>query len=127
MRNCYSHIHIRRTIHRITKNSLDVPNGHQYLATPDQVNELLHHVLNYSSPYTDLRKEMRRIERRLLTEYSGLLIGNQCVDFGKQDGVTEIEECISANHVERNMNDMLFDDEINGRIRINRRPIFVSW
>ena len=70
---------------------------------------------------------MRGIERKLLSEYAGLLIGNQCVDFGKQDGVTEIEESILANRVERNMNDMLYDDEIDGRIRINRRPIFVSW
>ncbi|KAL3817378.1 hypothetical protein ACHAXA_005013 [Cyclostephanos tholiformis] len=111
---------------RITKNSLDVPNGHQYFATPEQVDALLHHVLNYVSPYTDLRREVRNIERRLLTEYTGLLIGNQCLDFGKQDGVTEIEECIMANHVERRMNDMLFDDERCGKICISRRPIFVS-
>lgn len=60
-------------------------------------------------------------------EYAGLLIGNQCVDFAKQDGVTEIEESIMANSIERRMNDMLFDDERDGKIVVSRRPIFVSW
>lgn len=70
---------------------------------------------------------MRRIEQRLLTEYAGTLIGNQCLDFGKQDGVTEIEESIMANSVERKLNDRLFEDELSGKIEIIRKPIFVSW
>ena len=112
---------------RITRDSLDRPNGHQYHATPEQVDSLLSHVLNYRSPYADLRPEVRRIEEKFLDEYAGLLIGNQCLDFAKQDGVTEIEECIMANSVERKMNDVLFDDERVGRVIIDRRTIFVSW
>ncbi|KAL3772360.1 hypothetical protein ACHAW5_010362 [Stephanodiscus triporus] len=96
---------------RITKDALDRPNGHQYHATPDQVDSLLDHVLNYRSTYADLRPEVRRIERKFLDEYAGLLIGNQCLDYSKQDGVTELEECIMANSAERKMNDLLFDDE----------------
>ena len=36
--------------------------------------------------------QMRRIEQQLLTKYAGLLIGNQCLDFAKQDGVTDEED-----------------------------------
>ena len=67
----------------ITKNSLSQANGHQYFATPVQMQDLLHHVQTYTSPYTDLRPQMRRIEQQLLTKYAGLLIGNQCLDFAK--------------------------------------------
>lgn len=112
---------------RITKNSFSQPNGHQYYASPTQVQSLLQHIQTYQSPYTDLRPSMRRIEHRLLTEYAGLLIGNQCLDFGKQDGVTEMEESTMANSVERKLNDMLFQDEQDGKIGIIRKPIFVSW
>ena len=76
----------------ITKKSLSQANGHQYFATPVQMQDLLHHVQTYTSPYTDLRPQMRRIEQQLLTKYAGLLIGNQCLDFAKQDGVTDEED-----------------------------------
>ena len=52
------------------------------------------HIQTYKSPYTDLRPQIRRIEQKFLDEYAGFLIGNQTLDFGKQDGVTEIEESI---------------------------------
>ncbi|KAL3761781.1 hypothetical protein ACHAWU_001297 [Discostella pseudostelligera] len=110
----------------ITKNSFSQPNGHQYYASPTQVASLLHHIQSYTSPYTDLRPSMRRIEQRLLSDYAGALIGNQCLDFGKQDGVTEMEESIMANSVERKLNDALFMDELDGKIDIVRKPIFVS-
>ena len=58
---------------------------------------------------------MRRIEQKLLTYHVGFLIRNQCMDFRKQDGVTEIEESIMANAVERNLNDGLMDDERSSR------------
>ena len=122
----FYHTHHHHNI-RITKNSFSQPNGHQYYASPSQVQSLLHHIQTYTSPYTDLRMPMRRIEERLLTEYAGCLIGNQCLDFGKQDGVTEMEESVMANSVERKLNDLLYQDERDGKICIVRKPIFVSW
>ncbi|KAL9182185.1 hypothetical protein ACHAXT_012837 [Thalassiosira profunda] len=110
----------------ITKNSLSQANGNQYYATPDQVQSLLKHIQAYKSPYTDLRPQVRRIEQKFLHEYAGFLIGNQCLDFAKQDGVTEIEESIMANSVERKLNDALFQDEVDGKVVIERKPIFVS-
>eukprot|EP00581_Thalassiosira_minuscula_P008497 CAMPEP_0183706686 /NCGR_PEP_ID=MMETSP0737-20130205/3445_1 /TAXON_ID=385413 /ORGANISM="Thalassiosira miniscula, Strain CCMP1093" /LENGTH=808 /DNA_ID=CAMNT_0025934161 /DNA_START=81 /DNA_END=2507 /DNA_ORIENTATION=- len=110
----------------ITKNSLSQPNGHQYFATPPQIQSLLTHIQTYQSPYTDLRPQVRRIEQKFLQEHAGLLIGNQCLDFAKQDGITEIEESIMANSVERKLNDALFQDEMNGKVSIARKPIFVS-
>ncbi|KAL7431676.1 hypothetical protein ACHAXM_002774 [Skeletonema potamos] len=110
----------------ITKNSLNQPNGHQYFATPKQIQSLLEHIQTYQSPYTDIRPQIRRIEQKFLNDYAGFLIGNQTLDFCKQDGVTEIEESIMANSVERKLNDALFDDEVNGKVVISRKPIFVS-
>jgi hypothetical protein len=66
------------------------------------------------------------VEQLLLTKHAGYLIGNQCVDFQKQDGVTEIEEAIMANTVERRLNDLLLRDEANGKLHVNRAPIYVS-
>jgi hypothetical protein len=48
------------------------------------------------------------------------------LDFQKQDGVTEIEESIMANTVERCLNDLLLKDESAGKLVVNRLPIYVS-
>lgn len=110
----------------ITKDALAKSNGHQYLATPEQVGQLEEHIKTYRSPYKDIRDPLRRIEHKLLTEHAGFLIGNQCVDFQKQDGVTEMEESIMANQVERSLNDLLLEDELAGKLDINRKPVYVS-
>ena len=109
-----------------TTNAFGIENGNQYLATPDQVALLKEHITTYQSPSRDLRNQLRKIEDKLLTEYTGFLIGNQCVDFGKQDGITEIEESIMANTVEQRLNDLVFREEEGGKITINRQPIYVS-
>jgi len=66
------------------------------------------------------------VEKRIFKEHSGELIGNQSIDFWKQDGVTEIEESLLANPVEWRMNDDLLKAEFEGKIKINRAPAFVS-
>lgn len=110
-----------------TVDALGRVNGRQEYATQSQVDAIKGHVRTYKSPSIDYRQELRRVEQRLLSpEFSGFLIGNQCLDFQKQDGVTEIEEAIMANHVERNLNDLLLVDEKLGRVEVNRQPIYVS-
>lgn len=79
-------------------------NGQIKYANAMEVDILRHHVRTYQSPYTDLREKLGKIEHELLTTHVGFLIGNQAADFSKQDGVTEIEESIQANVVERQMN-----------------------
>lgn len=110
-----------------TVDALGRVNGRQEFATPEQIQALKNHIQSYQPPKKDYREAMRRVEQRLLSpEFSGLLIGNQCVDFAKQDGVTEIEESVMANHVERNLNDLLMRDEAAGIIEVNRKPIYIS-
>ena len=86
------------------------------------------HITNFQSSSKDLRDPIRRVEQKLLTDskYTGFLIGNQCLDFQKQDGITEIEEAIMANHVERALNDLLLREENAGQVEVNRAPIYVS-
>lgn len=73
-------------------------------ANEKEVEKILDHVISYRSPHIDLRSPMRLIESELLTTHAGFLIGNQALDFCKQDGVTELEESTMANAVERRMN-----------------------
>lgn len=109
-----------------TTNALGVVNGNQVLAQPEQCEMIKQHIRTFQSPYTDLREPIRQIEHIFLTEYAGDLIGNQCMDFMKQDGITEIEEAIMANTVERRLNDLLLRDEAAGIVVVNRQPIYVS-
>ncbi|CAB9497364.1 expressed unknown protein [Seminavis robusta] len=113
-------------------------NGSQYLATPEQVAQLKQHIATYTAKANnsnnnntttitkDLRQPLRKIEHALLTEHTGFLIGNQCLDFGKQDGITELEESIMANTVEQRLNDLVLSQEQQGKIYIQRQPIYVS-
>jgi hypothetical protein len=109
-----------------TVNALGVKNGRQILATVPQVQELKDHIRTFQSPYTDLRPQIRQIEEDIFTNHAGFLIGNQCIDFQKQDGITEIEEAIMANTIERRLNDLLLRDEAASVLTINRKPIYVS-
>ena len=109
-----------------TVDALGRPNGRQYFATPSEVTALKTHIMEFTSPFQDLRGPIRRIETKLLGEYAGFLIGNQCLDFQKQDGVTEMEEATMANAVERRLNDLLLQDEADGKLTIGRKTIYVS-
>lgn len=48
------------------------------------------------------------------------------MDFHKQDGVTEIEESLEANEVERRLNDLLIADEAAGVLNISRAPALIG-
>lgn len=86
-------------------------NGKIVHANPEEVGHILNHIKSYRSPYFDLREKVRNIEDKLTADHIGFLIGNQALDFGKQDGVTEMEEAVMANEVERRMNDILLAEE----------------
>lgn len=110
-----------------TIDALGKVNGRQDYATTEQIQLLKSHIQTYQSPKKDYREQIRKVEQRLLSpEFCGFLIGNQCLDFAKQDGVTEIEEAVMANHVERNLNDLLLKDEDAGILTVDRKPIYVS-
>ena len=112
--------------HVDTFNALGDVNGSQVMALPQHRELLKEHIRTYSSASKDLREAIREVETKLFTEYAGLLIGNQTIDFMKQDGITEVEEAIMANTVERRLNDLVLKEEAEGAIVINRKPIYVS-
>jgi len=101
-------------------------NGKNILSTPDETSAIITHIRTYNPPIKDLREKMRKIEKTLLSRHAGFLIGNQTMDFYKQDGVTELEESVMANEVERRMNDDLFQDENEGKVDISRNLAFVG-
>lgn len=112
-----------------TKDALGLINGKQIHANYNDIQNIKNHIINYKTLYNDLRIPIRNIENILLNDplYIGTLIGNQCIDFYKQDGITEIEESILANTIERRLNDILFDTyDNNNSIIINRQSIYVS-
>lgn len=113
-----------------TKDALGLINGKQIYANYNDIQLIKNHIMNYKTLYNDLRIPIRNIEHILLNDpyYIGTLIGNQCIDFYKQDGITEIEESILANTIERRLNDILLDYNINhnNMITINRQSIYVS-
>ena len=101
-------------------------NGLAAHATAAQVDAVIAHVAAYAPPKTDWRAEVRALEAEIFARHSGLLIGNQAMDFGKQDGVTEIEESLQANEVERRLCDQLLADERAGAVDIDRAPAYVA-
>lgn len=110
---------------RKTVNAFDAENGAQIMATADVVDRVIRHVRTPRGAQ-DNRDAVRRIEGRLLSEHAGFLIGNQAVDFGKQDGITEIEEAIEANAVEHALNDQLLAAESRGELSIGRDVALVG-
>ncbi len=104
-------------------------NGAQVLATNEQLELLARHAKAYVAPRRDLRAMVRRAEACFF-EVGGAraawLIANQLRDFGKQDGLTEVEEAIEANDVERRLNDALFEAEGRGELDISRAVALVS-
>lgn len=109
-------------------------NGKILYANRSLVDAIIAHVQRYNSNNSaaKYKNQVRLIERELLdvdneANYVGQLIANQAVDFWKQDGVTEIEEAIMANEIERRMNDLLLKDEQEmNKVEIHRDVAFVG-
>ena len=100
-------------------------------ATPEQVDAVLEHLRSYAPPQRDNRTAVRAMEAEIFDVLGGspwpaFLVGNQALDFKKQDGVTEIEESVQANVIEQRLSDQLLADEAAGAIAIGRAPAFVG-
>ena len=108
-----------------TVDAFGAVNGAQLLASEEESDLLLAHAASFRPQRADLREAARRAEERMLTVHAGDLIANQTLDFGKQDGVTEIEEALQANAVERRLNDQLWEAEEAGELTIPRRVALV--
>eukprot|EP00929_Paragymnodinium_shiwhaense_P101337 TRINITY_DN6434_c0_g1_i1.p1 TRINITY_DN6434_c0_g1~~TRINITY_DN6434_c0_g1_i1.p1 ORF type:complete len:737 (+),score=169.84 TRINITY_DN6434_c0_g1_i1:85-2211(+) len=109
-----------------TVDAFNRENGKLILASRHVVDQVIGHMRNYRVPRTDLRSEIRAIDWRFMTELAPEIIGNQSLDFEKQDGITEIEEAIQANLVEQRLNDRLFEAEARGEIEIKRDMVIVG-
>ena len=106
-------------------------NGTVVQATPEQVDAVLEHLRSYAPPQRDNRTAVRAMEAEIFDVLGGspwpaFLVGNQALDFKKQDGVTEIEESVQANVIEQRLSDQLLADEVAGAIAIGRAPAFVG-
>ena len=100
-------------------------------ATPEQVDAVLEHLRSYAPPQRDNRTAVRAMEAEIFDVLGGspwpaYLVGNQALDFKKQDGVTEVEESVQANLVEQRLNDQLLADELSGKVQILRDPAYVG-
>eukprot|EP01062_Namystynia_karyoxenos_P077737 TRINITY_DN7883_c0_g1_i1.p1 TRINITY_DN7883_c0_g1~~TRINITY_DN7883_c0_g1_i1.p1 ORF type:complete len:725 (+),score=264.83 TRINITY_DN7883_c0_g1_i1:84-2258(+) len=100
-------------------------NGKQIVSPDSTVDKIVAHCRGLK-PGKDYREGVRKAEAVLETRLSGALIGNQARDFHKQDGITEIEESVQANAVERRLSDLLAAEEAAGRVVICRDPAIVG-
>lgn len=100
-------------------------NGRVRTATEPEVQALIDH-LTRPHAQLDLRTQIREVEQVLFTEHAAALIGNQTLDFGKQDGVTEVEEALETSAVERRLVDQLLEDEGRGVVHVERAPVLVA-
>jgi hypothetical protein len=111
-------------------------NGKQLLADEATMERLIKTIQSLtdaaSSPLSPQQQleyatKIRAVEARLLAhDCASQLVGNQTLDFLKQDGLTEILESVQANQVERKLNDMLLAHETAGLLAVSRAPIFVA-
>mmetsp|Transcript_922 Transcript_922/g.2060 ORF Transcript_922/g.2060 Transcript_922/m.2060 type:complete len:737 (-) Transcript_922:44-2254(-) len=113
-----------------TVDAFNQENGRQVLAPASVVDDVIAHVksmnLKCNKEKPDLRKVARKVEDRMLSVHASALIGNQAVDFHKQDGVTEIEEALEANTMEKALNDQLLAAESRGDLVVKRNTAFVG-
>jgi hypothetical protein len=108
-----------------TKDAFGKDNGSQLLTTP-QTTERLIKLGERPAVLMDLRASVREIEDRLFNQEAHKLVAWQLLDFGKQDGLTEILEANEAMQVERAMNDSLWEKAQSGVLDIPKAPIFVG-
>eukprot|EP01048_Picozoa_sp_COSAG05_P013281 COSAG05_NODE_1398_length_4980_cov_2.529195_4_plen_240_part_00 len=81
-----------------TVDAFNAVNGRQVLCTAEELQAVRTHIHTWQAAHgeRDYRSAVRRIEQRFLGDKAGALIGNQAIDFKKQDGVTEMEESVGG-------------------------------
>lgn len=99
--------------------------GSQILGNTDIVDSVIQHMKEFT-PKKDYREAARKIEDDLLHKYGHVLVGNQALDYRKQDGITEVGEWAEAQTVERRLGDLLLESEQKGEIQIKRDASFVG-
>jgi len=109
-----------------TVDAFQVPNGLQIVSPPETVDKIIAAARQAGRLGTDFREGVRKVEAEFEGPLAGEIIGNQSMDFNKQDGITEIEESVQANTVERRLNDLLVEEEKAGRVSICREPAIVG-
>jgi hypothetical protein len=78
-----------------TLDAFEFENGTIHLATTPEVDAIINHMQTFT-PGRDYRSGVRAVEVELFENHPAALIGNQALDFRKQDGVTEIEESVQV-------------------------------
>ena len=110
-----------------TSDAFEKENGLIHLATQEELDSVKTHLSQFNVETKDFRNQVRAMEKEIFEmENAAELVALQAAEFFKQDGVTEIEESVEANEVERRLNDLLLQDETDGVININRAPVFVG-
>jgi hypothetical protein len=108
-----------------TVDAFNYENGNIRYGSEEEIDQIIAHMKAFV-PAKDYREAVRKAEAEIFANHADMLIGNQALDYRKQDGVTEIEESVQANLVERRLNDKLLADETAGAIKINRFPAYVG-
>lgn len=68
-----------------TVNAFHATNGKLVLATQEEVDNVITHLQSYVPPKKALFSQIRAVEDEILSvENAAFLVGNQCLDFGKQ-------------------------------------------
>ena len=110
-----------------TTDAFNKENGLIHLATQQELDTVAAHLRGFDTATHDFRTQVRALEREIFEmDNAAELVALQAAEFFKQDGVTEIEESVEANEVERRMNDLLLADEAKGVVDICRAPVFVG-
>jgi len=110
-----------------TVDAFGAENGSQIMSTDAQAEAVLHHIHNYKPPKTNYLAEFERIDTAIMLQpHAAFLMGNQMIDYRKQDGVTEVIESQGSNEVERAINRALIADEAAGKVHIVRWPAFIG-
>lgn len=112
----------------VTVDAFGNENGATALSSFDEVTSLWLEATQQSVDVDEATRVSREVESLMFDPEGAVaprLVANQARDFHKQDGVTEIEECVQTSMVERALNDRLLAAERDGVVVVDRTPAIV--